>query len=48
MFSGSHWWYASVEFKHFDNLYREQQNCPEMVNGTANEESLRRVGRFFI
>ena len=28
MFSGSLWWYASVEFKHFDNLHREQQNCP--------------------
>ena len=24
IFSGSHPWYACVEFKHFDNLYRKQ------------------------
>ena len=42
-------WYSAdriggmlVEFKHFDNLYRKQQNCPglrtELLNWTVNEE----------
>ena len=46
-FSGSHPWYACMEFKHFDNLYHKQQIAlvfkTEMLYWTANEESLWRV-----
>ena len=41
-----------MELKHFDNLSHKQQNClvfeTELLKLTANEESLRTVGRFFI
>ena len=33
--SGSHPRHACVEFKHFDNLYRKQQNCPRLRNQNA-------------
>ena len=30
IFSGSYRWHACVEFKHFDILYRKQQNSPAL------------------
>ena len=37
IFSGSHPRYACMEFKHFDNLYHKQQNCPRLWNWNAIE-----------
>ena len=33
--SGLHWWHPCMELKHFDNLYRKQQNCPCLRNRIA-------------
>ena len=54
IFSGSHWWHACLEFKHFDYVIFIVNSKialvfeTELLNWTANEESLWRVGKFFI